>query len=108
MRESRSYGSVRGALSNERPYRESIDTVRSHQPSSAVRSSSSTRTEAAPECASESGNRRKFRICRRGEEARISELQDKLRLNEHHWLFPETGRFSKKNREAIKHEPGNH
>jgi hypothetical protein len=24
------------------------------------------------------------------------------------WLFPETGRFSKKNREAIKHEPRNH
>jgi hypothetical protein len=22
-------------------------------------------------------------------------------------IFPETGRFSKKNREAIKHEPGN-
>jgi hypothetical protein len=22
-------------------------------------------------------------------------------------FFPETGRFSKKNREAIKHEPGN-
>jgi hypothetical protein len=26
----------------------------------------------------------------------------------HRKLFPETGRFSKKNREAIKHEPRNH
>jgi len=27
MRESRSYGSVRGALSNERPYRELLDST---------------------------------------------------------------------------------
>ena len=25
-----------------------------------------------------------------------------------YWLFSETGRFSKKNRKAIKHEPRNH
>jgi hypothetical protein len=27
MRESRPYGSVRGALSNERPYRDSLDAM---------------------------------------------------------------------------------
>jgi hypothetical protein len=45
----------------------------------------------------------RFQLCISGNQHLVCSQRAKRRIG----FFPETGRFSKKNREAIKHEPRN-